>query len=330
VQKGQFVAELDKSALVDKLKQRENDLTKAESDFTQATLDTTLTLREARDQLVNLQFEMEQKKLELQQSAYEPPATIKQVQIALEKAERDYAQAKKNYEVKVAQSVAKVKSARATLTNEQNAVEFLRTLMNEFVITAPENGMLIYARDWDGVKKRQGSNISAWEPVVATLPDLSSMISKTYVNEVDIRKLKTGQNVRVGLDAFPDKKLTGVVSSVANMGEQKPNSDAKVFEVVIKVNETDTTLRPAMTTSNIIVASTEPDRLFVPLEAIRNKENITYVLKKEGIAYRKQEVKIGSINDQSVVILEGLTEQDYVMLAGAEDESEIVRLPSTK
>ena len=328
VKQGEFVAELDKSGLVDKLRQSENELAKAESEFTQANLDTTLTLREARDQLVNLKFEMEQKKLELQQSAYEPPATIKQVEISLEKAQRDYDQAKENYTVKVAQAEAKIKSARATLTNEQNTVNFLRDLNQKFTITAPENGMLIYARDWDGVKKRQGSTISAWNPVVATLPDLSAMVSRTYVNEVDIRKIKKGQEVRIGLDAFPDKKLTGVVNTVANVGEQKPNSDAKVFEVQVKVNESDSTFRPSMTTSNVIVADLLKDQLFIPLEAVHAQgDSLTYVFKKDGISFLKQQVKLGATNDQSIVVLEGLTEQDFVMLSTPAEAEEQELLP---
>ena len=46
------------------------------------------------------------------------------------------------------------------------------------------------------------------------------MLSKTYINEVDVRRVRPGQIVEIGLDAFPDKKLTGKVIRVANVGEQ--------------------------------------------------------------------------------------------------------------
>jgi HlyD family secretion protein len=36
------------------------------------------------------------------------------------------------------------------------------------------------------------------------------MISKTYVNEIDVSKVKAGQRVRLTVDAFPDKTYTGV------------------------------------------------------------------------------------------------------------------------
>src|SRR5699024_12094924 len=122
----------------------------------------------------------------------------------------------------------------------------------EFTIYAPENGMVIYQRSRDGSKVTEGSSISAWNPTVAELPDFSVMNSVTYINEVDIQSIRLGQQVDVGLDAMPEKELTGVITDVANIGEQRPNSDSKVFQVVVEINEADTTLRPAMTTSNTI------------------------------------------------------------------------------
>ena len=46
------------------------------------------------------------------------------------------------------------------------------------------------------------------------------MISKTYVNEIDVSKVKAGQKVEVMVDAFPEKRYSAVVMSVANIGEQ--------------------------------------------------------------------------------------------------------------
>ncbi len=61
----------------------------------------------------------------------------------------------------------------------------------------------------DGKPRKAGLADKHVELTVATLPDLSKMISKTYVNEVDVRKVKSGQKVDVGLDAYPDKRLSG-------------------------------------------------------------------------------------------------------------------------
>jgi hypothetical protein len=164
-----------------------------------------------------------------------------------------------------------------------------------------------------------------WEPTVATLPDLTKMMSKTYVNEVDVRKVKAGQVVEVGLDAYPDKRLTGVVTSVANVGEQRPNSDAKVFEVSVEINGTDPTLRPSMTTSNKIIAKVINDAIFVPLESLHSQsDTITYVFLKKGLDIIKKEVVVGETNANDAIITSGLTTDDKLYLSvpsGLENKS---------
>jgi HlyD family secretion protein len=90
-----------------------------------------------------------------------------------------------------------------------------------------------------------------------------------------------------------------------------PNTDAKVFEVLIRINEYDPILRPAMTTSNVIVTQTFEDVLYVPLEAINLVDSIPYVYKRDGT---KQIVVLGSANDNHVIIEHGLAANDRVYL----------------
>ncbi|MGI9542112.1 MAG: efflux RND transporter periplasmic adaptor subunit, partial [Cyclobacteriaceae bacterium] len=259
---------------------------------------------------------------------YEPPATIKQAEIDLEKAEREDKQAQENYKLQYNKAVAQMQEAGAELAEDQNEYDFLQKLSQGFSIMAPEPGMVIYHRDWNGNRIKAGSMIQTWDPTVATLPDLTTMVSKTYVNEVDIRKVEMGQKVQLGLDAFPDKKLTGSVISVANMGEQKPNSDSKVFEVSIQVNESDSTLRPAMTTSNTIIADVLPDVVYVPLECLHSQgDSLSYVIKKSGIGFSKQQVVIGATNSNEAVIIDGVGENDRLYLSlpnGAADKDVVL------
>lgn len=323
VKKGDFIASLDKSELSDRINNSQTELDQDFSSFTQTKLDTAINLRRLRDDLVNKQYAVEERKLILEQSQYEPPATIKQNELNLEKSIREYEQAQVNYQLEEQKAVEQVKKAWSEYLESKSEVDFLQNLMNQMTIMAPEAGMVIYTRDHNGSRLGEGAMISTWEPTVATLPDLTKMISKTYVNEVDIRQIKKGQAVHIGLDAFPEKKLTGEVLNVANVGEQKANSDAKVFEVTIGINETDTTLRPAMTTSNTIVAQVIKDVLFVPLESLHSQgDTLTYVFKKAGLGITRQEVRIGSNNANEAVVLAGLTEEDKVLLSLPENPAD--------
>jgi multidrug efflux pump subunit AcrA (membrane-fusion protein) len=315
VKKGDFVASLDPTELTTKIKDSELELEKIQSQYIQTKLDTTLEMRQARDELINLAYAVDEKELILDQSQYEPPATIRQAEIDLTKAQRALEQARENYKIKREQNIAKMNEVELNRRKQESTLEGMRNLMNSFTITAPEDGMLIYKKDWDGQAVKKGSQISAWDPVVATLPDLSTMISTTYVNEVDIRRVQVGQDVEIGLDAFPEKKYSGKVIKVANVGEQRPNSDAKVFRVTIEVKEKDELLKPSMTTSNRIITSKEEDVLHIPLECLFNQDDsITYVYKKNALITEKQEVMLGASNRNEVIVQAGLDPEDKVYM----------------
>lgn len=319
VEKGGYIARLDQSEIGEKIKQKETDLQQTLSQYTQTRLDTALELRKARDEIINLKYDIEEKEIILSQSQFEPPAEIKKAEISVEKANRTYKQAVENYKLQKEKAVAQVDEAAAKMMDDKNQLNFLKDLAKEFTVSAPEPGMVIYKRNWRGQKEGVGATISPWDPVVAKLPDLSKMVSKTYINEVDINTVKVDQRVEIGLDAFPEKKLSGKVLEVANVGEQKPNTDSKVFQLLIEVHESDTTLRPGMTTSNTIISRELEDVLFMPVESLHSQgDSISYVFKKDGLSAIKQEVFLGSSNSDEVIILKGLEENDVVYLSDPE------------
>ena len=316
VKKGEWVATLDRSQFQEKFNTKQIELDKANSKFVQTQLDTTLQMRQSRDDLINLKYGVEEKQIVLEQSKFEPPATIKQNEINLEKAQRAYDQALENYKIKKNQNVEKMREVSGDLRKVQGEMDGMTKVMQMFTVIAPEDGMVIYEKGWDGRPIKSGSQIQMWEPTVATLPDLTKMLSKTYVNEVDVRKIKSGQKVDVGLDAFPDKKLKGSVTQVANVGEQRPNSDAKVFEVMVEIDGTDPSLRPSMTTSNKIIAQVIEDVIFISLESLHSEnDSVTYVFKQDGLNITKQEVQVGETNSNEAVIKLGLAAGDKIYLS---------------
>ncbi|MFY0600613.1 MAG: efflux RND transporter periplasmic adaptor subunit [Cyclobacteriaceae bacterium] len=329
VKKGQFVASLDASELNNRIKDSQLSLEDKDTKFLQTKLDTALQMREARDKLYNLEFAVQEKQLILDQSKFEPPATIKKAEIDLEKAIRQLSQEKENYKIKKKQNVAKIQIAGSASRKERKELDDMIAVQSEFNILAPEDGMLIYRKGWDGKPIKAGSQIGTWDPIVATLPDLSTMNSITYVNEVDIRRIKKGQFVEVGLDAFPEKAFNGKVTQVANVGEQRPNSDSKVFKVVVEIDKIDDSLRPGMTTGNNIITSEIDSTLYIPLESLHSyQDSITYVYVESGLGYSKREVLIGETNGDAAQVLLGIDESNRVYLSQPEDSDEPIKLLS--
>jgi multidrug efflux pump subunit AcrA (membrane-fusion protein) len=314
VKKGDYVGRLDPSSVNEQILDARLNLETAESKYTQEQLDTTLSLKQERNAIKDLRFSMEETKLELKQSIYEPPATIKKLEINLEKAERGLKEKLENYKIKKRQANAKMVEVGTQVSKIKKKLDDLLNLLKSFTIFSDGNGMITYDKNWDGSKKKVGSEISPWNPTIASLPDLTQMESRTYANEVDIRKIKKDLPVKVGFDAFPDIEMEGIVTSVANVGEKKRGSDIKVFQVMIKLNGTNENIKPGMTTSNKILTFEKKDVLSIPLEAIFSKESITYVYKKSGFTITKNEIEIGDSNNDSVIITEGLSEGDVVYL----------------
>ena len=220
---------MDRTTFENTLKDAEESLVTLQTTLEVTKLDTAVSLSGARDNLLNLRYSVEEAQITLDQSEYESPQTIRQAEIALDKAKRTLEQAIKSYDLTVEQAKSNIRKAQSDVTEQIQYVNDLRVVLEQFVVTAPSDGMVIYKKGRDGSKITIGSSISPFENVVATLPDMSRMQSKTYVNEVDISKVKVGQKVEVGIDAFPENRYSGVVKSVANIGEQLPNADAKVF-----------------------------------------------------------------------------------------------------
>lgn len=324
VDSGEYVASLDRTELVNKMKDQELEIEKLQTQFTKTQLDTTLTLRSARDNLVNLKYALEEKQIVVDQSIYEPPATQRQAKIDLEKSQRNYDQSVENYQVMLKKAEADMQEINTSMKKVQSEYTKMINLLNEFTIFAPKSGMVIYRRDWEGQKQGVGAQISVWDPVVAELPNLREMKSKTYVNEIDISKVKVNQQVKIGVDAFPDKRFTGVVKEVANIGQQLPNSNAKVFEVSIEVNEFDSILRPAMTTKNEILTASLDSVLYIPLDCVQSNDSISYVY----TGSNRKQVIIGASNENEVVIRAGLKEGEEVYLVPPSDaeKSKLIRL----
>ena len=322
VDSGQFIATLDHKVIEEVLTKAKEDMELSLVALQDAKMDSNLTLSNFRDQLINSTSDVEEKKIIVAESAYESPSVIKKAEMDLEKVRRKLEQDKKGFELKERQAKSKVDRAALDLQQKNQKIDELLKLSDALTIKAPKQGMVIYAKDRMGTKIQVGSSVSTWNPIIATLPDMTRMISKTYVNEIDISKIKNGQKVKLSIDAFPEKELKGEVFAVANIGQPMPKSDAKVFEVKIRVFGFDPLLKPAMTTSNTIVTGNYTDKLIIPSDAVYANDTIKYVYVKKKLVVR-QIVDLGSENENFIIVNKGLTEGDEVIYNEPEKPEEV-------
>lgn len=322
VEEGDYIATLDRSELSSKIEDHKNELQQEESRLRQVQLDTMLTLRGLRNDMEDLKHSVEEREIEVEHSQYEPPATQRQAKIDLERAERELQRARENYEIRQEQAEAEVYEVETNIRQLERELEDLEEMLEKFEVKAPSSGMVIYQQDRNGDRREVGSTVTPWNPVVATLPDLDTMMSRTYVNEIDISQVNTGQPVRVGIDAFPDKELEGEVSSVANVGEELDRADARVFQVEVMITERDTSLRPAMTSSNHIITESYDNKRYIPLEGLHKNDTMEYAIVNRGNSVL-QEIRTGASNENHVIVEEGLEREDEVFLTIPGDHEEL-------
>ena len=266
VDSGQYIATLDHKVIEEVLTAARLDLETAAATIEDAKLDSNLSLSNYRDVIVNSRSDVEERKIVLAESVYESPSVIKKAEMDLSKSERKLDQDIKGLAMRQRQLNSQMERRNIDFRLKQQRVDDLLKLYDALIIKAPKPGMVIYAKDRFGIKIQIGSILTPWSPIIATLPDMTKMISETFVNEIDIAKIKVGQKVTLSIDAFPDKELKGEVISVANIGQPMPKSDSKVFEVNIRIYGSDPFLKPAMTTGNVIQTGAYTDKLFVPLK----------------------------------------------------------------
>jgi len=322
VDSGQYIATLDHKVIEEVLTAARLELETAAALIEDAKLDSNLSLSNYRDIIVNSRSDVEEQKIILAESVYESPSVIKKAEMDVAKAARKLDQDITGLDMRQKQLNSQMERRNIDFRLKQKRVDDLLKLYDALIIKAPKPGMVIYAKDRFGIKIQIGSVLTPWSPIIATLPDMTKMISETFINEIDIAKVKVGQKATLSIDAFPDKELKGEVISVANIGQPMPKSDSKVFQVNIRVFGSDHDLKPAMTTGNVIQTGSYNNKLYVPTEAIFETDSTKFVyLKKKEIV--RQIVDLGDENENYIIVNKGIKEGDLLLLNEPEKLDEI-------
>lgn len=322
VDSGDYVATLDHKAVEEQIKSAQDEMEKTLSEYEDSKIDSNLNLSNQRDVIVNARLDMAEKKIVMEESIYESPSIQKKASMDADKAARKLDQEQKAYILKRQQEENKVQRRYINYRQIMERHGELQKLFNDLVVRAPKSGILTYLKFPWGEIIKTGSKVGMYNTTIAVIPEMTNLISRTYINEIDISKIKMGQKVKLGIDAFPDKQLNGEVMAVANIGQAMPNSDAKVFEVKIKIFEIDKDLKPAMTTSNAIEAGTFMDTLMVAADAIFENDSVKYVYVGKDSPV-KQIVWLGDENENHVLVKKGLKEGDIVWLSEPKDADEL-------
>ena len=323
VKKGDWIATLDAADINQKIQSNQQELTRHLAEFNDAKIDSTIKLTKLREELEEFTYDLEYKKIELEQAKYESPAFQRKKQVEFNRTIRQMEKKRRDYELTRLKLKVQTKRSENYYRQDFEKDSLLKVALMQCRIRAPKDGMVMYAKLWGGRKLRVGDQVSRWNPKIATLPDMSVLISETYVQEIDITKIAVGDSVEINIDALPNKKYSGVISKIANIGQELPGFDTKVFKVIIDMNEHGEEIKPAMTTDNKIILTTIKDAVKIPRNCLFSNDGDTFVyIKKKGKVWKKR-VKRGLENDAEIVITSGLNVGDIILTSAPESTEEV-------
>ena len=358
VEKGQFIARLDVPEL-----ESQRDQVRAQLDAARARVEQA-RLTYARDrELIEGQVEQAEAGLRVAQAALEEAETrradaariadnkrrlfemggfvshdeVESAQAALRLAEKQQQSARariteQEAAVAMAQarrsevdlSKSRVTEAQASLQQSQDSLAEIQSRLADAVISAPCSGVVIARHVREGELITAVSYYGAGAPIV-TIGDLSTMLVKVNVNEVDIDKLRLGQSVKITADALPDRTFQGRLSRISPASVTEPQNPGVVkFPVEVTVTSDAAALKPGMTANIEIVCQQVKKVLWVPNDAIFDKKGKSHVTVVTGEkrppraggkpTTEDREVTTGLSNDTRTEIRSGLKEGEKVEL----------------
>ena len=189
-------------------------------------------------------------------------------------------------------------------------------------VRATASGVIIEKSVEEGDMVTSGLSEYSGGSIMMTIAEMSRMLVRVDINEVDIGKVKVGLPARIRVEAFPDKGIEGKVTKISPMAKLSADGKINVFNTEVEVVTKAPELRPGMKTVVEIKLDERKNVLILPIEAVFEEkddetgvnEQVLYVCTAQD-QYDRRSVKTGLYDDLNIQILEGAAEKDRVALS---------------
>jgi HlyD family secretion protein len=180
---------------------------------------------------------------------------------------------------------------------------------------------------------------------VMTVADLSKMEARVDVGENDVVSISLGDTTRIDVDAFPERKLTGIVYQIGNSAKSKglgTQEEVTNFEVRIRIIDKDVVLRPGMSMTSTIETETKKNVITVPIQSVTTRspnkdkekqessESDAMAANDSRIKHKNEKVKevvfiVENNAAKTIEVRRGISDNDYTeIVSGLEENKEVV------
>ncbi|HZW40219.1 MAG TPA: efflux RND transporter periplasmic adaptor subunit [Ignavibacteriaceae bacterium] len=314
VDSGDTVVQFDPAEAVNNLKDAEAKLEIAISERDKVLANHKSSTSRVESELRSAELSFELSKLNLEQMKFEAEIKQREAKLNHQKNELSYNKVKQDLESQKIINQSELNKVNIDVQQRRSDLEKAKKDLEMLTLTAPQPGLVVYEMNWNTGRKVTIGDAPWSGMTIVSLPDLSAMESVTFVNEVDVSRVKKGLPVEIRLDAFRDSAFFGEISSVASLGKTKDNSQIKVFEILVSIKSKSDILKPGMTSSNKIIINEIPNSIVVPQEAVFEKENKKIVYVKNGSSFEEREITVGEKSENYILVKKGLEAGDEVAL----------------
>ncbi len=190
----------------------------------------------------------------------------------------------------------------------------LRDKLAKTVIRAPHDGTLLL-RDLTEGQVITGVAAQNGGTLLGEVADLTALMVRTNVNEIDVARLKLGDAAHVRIDPLRNLMLTGTVRRIATSATESPIDRTRVFPVDVVLDTPDPRLRPGMSATVTFTLSHADNTPAIPLSAVfTTSDSVRYVFLKTETGFSPHAVDIGIADTRRVQVLAGLNLNDQVAL----------------
>lgn len=314
VAQGERLVEFDDTALLDSISDHEIKVQQADNELTNLRATSAVAVAEKR--FAALQAGIEANKAQIDASVPEHILSrlkYSEYQLALGRAALAREVTADDSQVAKRGTALQERVQELAYEKAERKYEAASDEIDSLTISAPQAGVMIVPENpFEGRKLQVGDKVFPGF-TVAKLPDLSKMIVRAVLSDVDDGRVHPGMKVDCVLDAYPDRVFPGLVRSISPVArESERSSTRRFFSVVIELDETDESImRPGLSVKADVLGLRR-EGLLVPRAALQRTDQgvVAYDESGDPIA-----VQIGACNAHHCELLGGLDEGTKLSVA---------------
>src|SRR5882762_6465984 len=324
IMKGDFLVEFDPQAQTKDYLEKKGAYESLVGQVAQKGAEEAIASSKDDTAMKQAEDELQRTQLELQRNEIVSRIDAEKNQEALDEAQATLKQLKETYQLKRAAAAATIRIQEIRRDRALEAMRYAQGNAAKMVVHSPMPGVVVYNTIWLGGRMgtvQQGDQVRPGVPFLQVV-DPSQMEVRVELNQVDLLKVRPGQQAQMHLDAYPGMTLPTTLEELSPLGHQGQFSEiVRSFTARFSVQGTDPRLLPDLSAALDVDLGSQKNVLVVPSQSIGTEANHSYVWLKSTVGFDKRAVQTSARNDLETVVNSGLSEGDIIRRAASEGQT---------